>query len=70
MREANCPNCRREFYAFTQGEYCAECWKAWGKADGSFEARGRDMAAILRDQLNRPRLKPVKPAPMKEASDV
>src|SRR5690242_19022378 len=36
MRDASCPNCQREFYAFTDGEYCPECWKAWGKADGSF----------------------------------
>ena len=62
---SNCPNCRREFDAFTAGEYCPECWKAWGKSDGSFEARSRDMAAILRDQLARPRFKPCSPPPLK-----
>jgi hypothetical protein len=34
---ANCPNCKREFYAQVKGEYCPECWKAWCRNDGTFE---------------------------------
>lgn len=39
-RLTKCPHCHREFYPVARpDEYCAECWKAWCKMDGSFEAR-------------------------------
>lgn len=37
-RHSNCPNCKREFDGTVVGEYCPECWSAWCRNDGSFEA--------------------------------
>ena len=39
MNLSNCPNCRREFESHVRDQYCPECWKAWSKADGSFDKR-------------------------------
>ncbi len=36
---SNCPNCKREFYANVEGEYCPECWSAWGKGNEAFKRR-------------------------------
>jgi hypothetical protein len=40
-RTETCPNCRRDFHPMRYGirKYCPECWRAWGRNDGSFEAR-------------------------------
>ncbi|WP_145925927.1 hypothetical protein [Shinella sp. HZN7] len=35
----HCPNCKRQFYAHTEGAYCPECWSAWCRNDGTFERR-------------------------------
>lgn len=39
MNLSNCPNCRREFESHVRDQYCPECWRAWSKADGSFDRR-------------------------------
>ncbi len=46
-----CPNCTRQFYGNVKGEFCRECWRAWSRNDGTFEARAVSLKGQIAAQL-------------------